>query len=284
MNTDNLIQLVRTARGLEAGGFYNIAKLIWAMVYSQEIQASNDAGIPRGAALDDELSAIIDQMKAGRWDTQFIMALEKGRESLRADKTVPYDDIPGVYVSRTSGEIFLGEPPEFTSSGDHRLGLREFSGIWYFDPLSPKQALDALTNAPDIVDNAVSGLSGEQLLKEPAPGEWSMRDLLWHLYQAQEVFGGRIDKLLAEDNPKLEAAAVWAYEKGNLSAGDILERYRASREHTITRLKAIQPADWERPGWHSEFGAQTVLSQANYFARHEMGHMPQFTQIRQAVT
>ena len=148
---DRLIRLVRAARGLEAGGFNNAAKLLWAMVYSQEVQAANERGIPRGAALDAELGEIIASMRAGGVAEPFVTGLEKGREDVRADSTIAYDHIPAIYVSRTSGEIFIGQPPEFTANGDHWRGLREFASIWYFDQMTPAQVLEALTEGTGLV-------------------------------------------------------------------------------------------------------------------------------------
>lgn len=282
---DHLIKLICAARGAEAGGYNGVAKLLWALAYSEEVKASNQVGIPRGVELDGELSAIIEALKARSGDTSVIAALEKGLQSVREDRTVNYADVPGVYVSRTTGEVILGEPPEFTPNHDHRLGLREFKAIWYFEPMSPAECLNALEHNPDVVAEQISGLTAEQLLVAPAPGEWNMRELLWHLLQAQELVAARVEKMLTENHPSLEGMAVWAMKDGQaISPGDILERYRASREVMVAHLKAIAPADWYRAGWHSEFGEQTVLSQATYFARHEMSHMPQFAQIRRAVS
>jgi DinB family protein len=281
---DELIRYIRTARGLEAGGYYGAAKLVWALAYSQEIAASNEQGIPRGADLDHELGVILDTLKAAGRDPTIITALESGREAVRWDTTVTYEDIPAVYASRTTGEIFVGEAPEFTSNNDHVLGLKEFPPIWYFEAMTPEQALEVLSAAGDIVESQIKGLSAEQLLIAPAAGEWNMRQLLGHLMMAQELLAGRVEEMLAEDNPPLEGIAVWAMtEEHDLSPGEILERYRDSRQKLVERLKAIPVSDWWRGGWHSEFGKQTILSQAIYFARHELSHMPQFGQIRRAI-
>jgi uncharacterized damage-inducible protein DinB len=281
----DLIRMVRAARGLEAGGYYNAAKLLWALVYSQEIADSTAAGIPRGEALDAELGTIIESLRAAGKDERIISALERGRAYVSEDSTVPFEEIPSVYVSRTTGEVFLGEPPEFTQAGDHRLGLQEFPPVWYFNPMTPAQVVAALEAAPRTIAQAISDLTPEEMLIAPAPGEWSMRDLLEHLMQTEELLSGRIEKLLAEDdNPTLVGLAMWSLLQGeSASAREILEHYRDSREQLVERLKGIPPSYWWRAGWHSEFGMQTVLSQATYFARHEMSHMPQLYQIRRAV-
>jgi hypothetical protein len=277
-----VIRLVRAARGLEAGGYNGAAKLMWALAYSEEIARSNDAGIPRGEELDQELTAIIhDLQTAGK--TDLAEALEKGQRAIHQDAPIPFSDIGFVHASRTTGEVFLGTPPEFTSNHDHTLGLKLFLPVWYFEPLTPQQVLDALEHNPELIELQIKGLSAEQLLVPPAPGEWNMHELLAHLYSAQQLVAGRVECLLTEDNPDLAGAATWA-DTGNrpLSPAEILERYRDSRQKMVERLKGISPADWWRPGWHTEFGPQTVLSQATYFARHEMSHMPQFAEIRRA--
>jgi len=283
-NFEQLVQLIQAARGLEAGGYYGLAKLLWALAYSAEINASNTAGIPRGAALDKTLVEIMDMLKADGTDMDIIQALDKGLRAVREDRTIPYVDIPDVYVSRTRGELFLGEPPELTGYNDHSLALREFKGIWYFEPMSPTEVLQALESNPATIQKQIAGLSPEQLLIAPAHSEWNMHQLLWHLMTAQDLLAERVELMLTQDNPNLASKAVWAQQdQSNMSTGDVLEHYLDSRHKVIDRLRALPSSDWWRTGWHDEFGKQTVLSQATYFARHEMSHMPQFAQIIQTV-
>jgi hypothetical protein len=281
--SDKLIRLARAARGLEAGGFNNGAKLLWGLLFAEEVRASNEQGVPRGAELDAELGAIAESLKADGVNPAVLTALENARAAVREERTIPHPDIPDVYVSRTSGEVFLSDPPAFTASNDHLLGLRKFPAIWYFDSLPPHEVLAALTAAPDLIESQLNGLSADQMNQSPVPGEWSVRELLGHLLMAQELLAVRVEKLLAEENPSLQGLAVWAMEQKPLSPSEILERYRASREHVVTRLKAIPFADWWRAGWHEEFARVTILDQATYFARHEMSHIPQFAQLHQFV-
>jgi uncharacterized damage-inducible protein DinB len=135
-----------------------------------------------------------------------------------------------------------------------------------------------------IINAQVAGLSGEQFTVAPAPGEWNMHQLLAHLLMAQELLSERIELMLTQDHPNLASRAVWT-QKGRetLSTGEVLEQYLDSRQQVLAKLKALPAADWWRGGWHNEFGAQTVLSQATYFTRHEMSHLPQFGQILRAI-
>ena len=283
---EHLIRLVRIARGLEAGGYYNAAKLFWAMAFSEELRASGEQGVPLGADdLDREVQITIDTLGAAGAKPELITALQFGRQAAREDRTIPSAEIPPVHVCRTCGEIALGQAPQrCPACGARALTFREFLPVYYLEPLSPQQVMAALVSGPDEVEDAVKGLSGEQMTQPPQPGEWAIRDALWHLLMAQSVFAGRVEKMLAEDNPSLEGVAVWTIEgEESLSARDILARYRDSRTATVEQLKAMSPGDWWRTAWHEEFVQVTILQQASYFAKHERSHLPQIYAIRQAI-
>ena len=285
-NYEHLIRLVWVARGLEAGGYYNAAKLFWAMVFSEELRASNEQGIPLEADdLDREMQIAIDTLGAAGAKPELIAALQCGRQAAREDRTIPWTEIPQVYVCRTCGEIALGQAPQrCPTCGARALTFREFPPVYYLEPLSPQQVMAALVSGPDEVEDAVKGLSEEQMTQPPRSGEWAIRDVLWHLLMAQSVFAGRVEKMLAEDNPSLEGIAVWTIEgEESLSARDIMTRYRDSRTATVEQLKAMSPGDWWRTARHEEFVQFTILQQASYFAKHERSHLPQIDAIRQAI-
>lgn len=283
---EHLIRLVRVARGLEAGGYYNAAKLFWAAAFSEEIRASNEQGIPLEADdLDGQMQTAIDTLEAAEAKSELIAALQYGRQAAREDRIIPWTEIPQVYVCRTCGEIALGQAPQRCPTCSARaLTLREFPPVYYLEPLPPQQVMAALITGPDEVEDTVKGLSEEQMTRPPRPGEWAIRDVLWHLLMAQGVFAARVERMLAEDNPSLEGIAVWTIEgEESLSARGILVRYRDSRMATVDQLEAMSPDDWWRTARHEEFVQFTILQQASYFAKHERSHLPQIDAIRQAI-
>ncbi|MFB0533704.1 MAG: DinB family protein [Anaerolineae bacterium] len=283
---EHLIRLVRVARGLEAGGYYNAAKLFWAMVFSEELRASNEQGVPLEADdLDRQVQITIDTLGAAGAKPELITALQYGRQAAQEDRTIPWTEIPPVYVCRTCGEIALDQAPQrCPTCGARALTFREFPPVYYLEPLSPQQVMAALVSGPDEVEEAVKGLSEEQMTQPPRPGEWAIRDVLWHLLMAQSVFAGRVEKMLAEDNPSLEGIAVWTIEgEESPSARDILARYRDSRTATVDQLKTMSLGDWWRTAQHEEFVQVTILQQASYFAKHERSHLSQIDAIRQAI-
>ena len=283
---EHLIRLVRVARGLEAGGYYNAAKLFWATAFSEEIRASNQQGVPTSAdELNREMEAATDALEAAGAKPELLAVLKIGRQAAHENRTILQTEIPQVYVCRACGEIILGRDPHRCPACSAReLTLREFPAVYFLEPLHPEQALEALAVAPNELEDAIKGLSEEQLAQLEKPGEWAIRDALFHLLLAQGLLAGRVEKMLAQDNPPLAGVAAWAIaDEEALSAREILERFRASRQATVERLERMSGEDWWRTGQHDEFGEVTILQQASYFAKHDQSHLPQIVAIRQAI-
>jgi len=283
---EHLIRLVRVARGLEAGGYYNAAKLFWAKAFSDEIIASNEHGVPLTPDdLDREIQIAIDDLRATGVEPGLIAAVERGRQGARENRTIPSSEIPQVVTCRTCGEIILGHAPQRCPiCGARALTFREFLPVYFLEALHPYEALAALASGPDEVEETVRGLSEKQMAQTPRPGEWAIRDVVWHILVAQGLLEGRVEKMLAEDNPSLEGVAAWAIEgEHSLLVQGMLERFRASRQRIVDRLTGLPAEDWWRTARHEEFVRFTILQEASYFARHERSHLPQIEAIRQVV-
>jgi uncharacterized damage-inducible protein DinB len=282
----HLIRLVRVARALEAHGYYNAAKLLWAVLFSEETRASNLQGLPIPIdQLDREMDAVIDDLKRMGVGPELITALQHGKQAALEDRTIALTEIPQVHVCRTCGHIFLGQIPERCATcGARALTFREFIPYYFLEPLTVQQALLALASTANELEQLIRGLTEEQMTRSPGPGEWSIHDVLSHLLVAQNIFAGRVDKILWEHNPPLKGVAAWAIgSEGSLSTREILERFRTSRQETLDKLRELTLQGWLRPAQHEEFGQVTLLQQASYFAKHDRYHMPQIEAIRKAI-
>ncbi len=283
---DRLIRLVRLGRGLEMGGFYNAAKLMWALAYSQELSDSSAQGVtPSPTELSWEMKALIADLKADGASQEILAALERGENAVQKSATIPAVDIPEVHVCRTCGQVVLGNAPESCPHcGAWELTFRTFPAVYYLEPLPPDQALRSLSSVSDLILSHIRRLSDDQLARQPRPGEWSIREVLVHILMSQDLLAGRVRRMLAEDNPSLTAMSAWNLEElEETSARDIFESFRSSREKTVAELKAAAPTGWWRTGQHEEFGRVTVLQQASYFAKHDHNHLTQIRQILKAI-
>ena len=274
---------MQLARELEKGGFYNAAKLFWAAAFSHEIRATN--ALPRPASLLDAMRAVIDGLKAAGGDPAMIAAMRASTSGVQEDRTINWDEVPAVAVCRVCGAVQMGAPEACPTCGADALTLRPVQPIWFFDALTPAEVLAALESGPAALQAFVAGLSEVQLNQPPQPGEWSVRETLWHVLVAEQLFAGRVQKLLAEENPVLSGFASWTVSgEKTLSARDILSQYSAIRQETLGRLRGMAAQAWWRPGFHEEWGQVTLLQQVTYFARHERSHFAQIAGARRAAT
>jgi hypothetical protein len=272
-----IIHYVRLARGAQAGGYYGLGKLLWALAFSEEIKQSSAAGIPRDDALLAEITALAADLRASGADAGFLSALEGGIASLKDNTTARYAEIPDVRVSRFTGDIYVGDTSDLTADGDDAMNLRLMPAIHYFELMSPADVMSALHKFPITIAATIENMTEAQLDAHPFAGEWSLRELLFHFTFAQELLHSRVEQMIAADNPTLKGLAVWALQDDpSVPTSSLLARYRESRLRTLEILAALPAGDWWRTGYHDEFGPVTILSTACYFARHERSHMAQF--------
>jgi ribosomal protein L32 len=283
---ENIIKFVKLARRLEMDGLYNAAKLLWAATFSTEIRHSSQGELSTDSpAVEADLEAAIQAMQATPGQAALAKALRNVKRGIREKRTISQAEIPQVSVCRTCGEAYLGKAPNTcTECGAYSLTFREFLPIWYLEPLPPAQALKALASGINEISALVEGLGDEQMEYYPEPGEWNFREALQHLLISQKLLTGRVEKMLAEQNPSLAGVAAWMLDDGEAKPGSqIFQNLNASRLELLNRLQTLPVESWWRTGEHEEFGQVTIQQQVSYFAKHELAHLLQVRQIRAAV-
>ena len=277
-------RLLAVARGCEREGAYNAAKLIRAAL-DRELVRYAEAEAPSGsAAAADALDTLVADL-ADDLPPALVPWLSGLGDAVRRGHTIALRDAPRAHVCRVCGAILLGDdvPVACPTCEAPALSFREELPVWYLEPADRGAILAALAVGPRHLADALAGRDDGTLARPPVPGEWSARETLEHLLYAEELFSARIERLLAEDDPDLVAAAVWAEtppsDEGSASTGDaasvLAARVHDLRRATVERLAALPDAAWGRAGTHPEWGRVTVLSQAAYFARHEAAHLAQ---------
>jgi hypothetical protein len=140
--------------------------------------------------------------------------------------------------------------------------------------------------APAKLAALVAGLSAEQLAHRPAPGKWSIQEIVAHLADDELVGGYRLRTILASPGAAVQAfdQDVWAstgrYDSRNVSAS--LELFRVLREANLALLDSIGADEWDMFGVHTERGVESVRDIAMYFAGHDINHFQQIAAIRRS--
>ena len=147
--------------------------------------------------------------------------------------------------------------------------------------LEGKDVLDVLTVSPRQVAKLVKGITKKRLSKRPAPGKWSVTEILAHLADVELVQGFRIRLILGLPGVAIQGfdQDVWAKYSAYATHDPVLslEGYRVNRERTVRLLKSLPKQMWDSHGMHSERGRETVKRVSEMMAGHDINHL---TQIR----
>ena len=139
--------------------------------------------------------------------------------------------------------------------------------------------------APAKFARAVARLSASQMRRRPAPGKWSIIEILGHLNDTEVVYGYRYRMALAESGSPIQGydQARWVdhlrHRRGN--ARRLLAQIRVARESNLEMLAQVPRRAWARRyGMHSERGRETVLQTVQLIAGHDLNHLSQIRAIR----
>lgn len=126
-------------------------------------------------------------------------------------------------------------------------------------------------------------LTPKQLKWRPAPGKWSIAEILAHLADAEIVGSWRMRSIIGCDGIAVQAfdQDVWAsaFQYAQRDAKHSLEVFRVLRENNLKMLKALPREAWDRHGMHSERGKETLAHLVRMFAGHDTNHTLQIEGI-----
>jgi hypothetical protein len=159
------------------------------------------------------------------------------------------------------------------------------------DPTSPivnerARHLEALAATPATLKEALRGVPRKLLLFTPAPGKWSILEILCHLRDMErEAYLERYTRILAEPEPKLpdvngDALAIERDYRGQ-KAAEVLRDWMRLRRESLRLLRKSKPEQWRRAGVHETMGRVTI---DELVARHAVGndaaHLAQIDAIK----
>jgi hypothetical protein len=142
------------------------------------------------------------------------------------------------------------------------------------DPVAVLRA--AIEEIPRLVSQATA----QQLVRSPAPGEWSPRDVLNHLADSDLVHCARLRMMITQDRPTLVGydQEAWTARFGGLDATpyETVERWQTLRQTNLRMYASLTDEEWVRVGVHSERGEESVRLHVQLLAGHDRMHLNQF--------
>jgi uncharacterized damage-inducible protein DinB len=141
------------------------------------------------------------------------------------------------------------------------------------DPLRLQQT------TPRKLAALLRGKTKKQLTRRPAPGKWSVAEILAHLADAEIAISWRLRQTVCSNGVSLQAydQDAWAstFDYAHRDPRQSLERYRVLRDANLTLLKTIPKPLWDNYGVHQERGNETVAHLVRMTAGHDVNHLRQ---------
>jgi uncharacterized damage-inducible protein DinB len=143
--------------------------------------------------------------------------------------------------------------------------------------LGEKDPFRIITTTPRTLAAITARTSEDRLTRSPAPGKWSIREILCHLADCDLVFGFRLRQTAAEANHVIQPfdQDAWQTPYPSLSAHDAVAAFAAIRQWNLLFLKAVPSGTLFKPVTHPERGAMMFSTIIETMAGHDLNHLSQ---------
>ena len=154
------------------------------------------------------------------------------------------------------------------------------------DSADRKQQLETLKKTAGRLKAALKGVPRKVLLWTPAPGKWSILEIVCHMRDMErEAYLERYRRILQENDPSLPDidGDVRALEDDyrSLKLGEVVRDWTRHRRECLALLRSVKGDQWLRAGTHQTAGRLTV---ADFLRRQALGndeaHLGQIEAIR----
>ena len=146
-----------------------------------------------------------------------------------------------------------------------------------------KEPMRVQREMPKKLAALVRKLSRKQLTRQPAPGKWSVAEILAHLVDTEIVGSWRLRHVIGNSGAPIQAfdQNVWAatFDYARRDPKHSLEVFRVLRENNLAMLKALPKELWDNYGMHEERGKESVAHIVRMYAGHDLNHLGQVEKI-----
>jgi uncharacterized damage-inducible protein DinB len=144
----------------------------------------------------------------------------------------------------------------------------------YAGALGQREPVEVIATTPEKLERLLGRLSPEQIERQPAPGKWSLREIVAHLADCELAFGFRL---------RQGAAGVemiqpfdqddWARNYGAYNFQTAITTYRALRVWNLAFIRSLTEEQRTRAITHPERGTMTVWTIVETIAGHDLHHL-----------
>jgi uncharacterized damage-inducible protein DinB len=140
-----------------------------------------------------------------------------------------------------------------------------------------RDLIESYASGGETLRRAVQGLTREDLLARPGPGDWSIQELVIHLADSDAIAIDRMKRVITEDDPPLlyadETAYVIRLLPDEQSLEDALTLLDVGRRQWSRVLRRLPEEAFARQGTHNRRGVVTLGGMVEGYIKHLDHHL-----------
>lgn len=144
------------------------------------------------------------------------------------------------------------------------------------DEAERQRLIEQYAAGPERLREALATVPEEALTWRPAPGEWSVHEIVCHCADTEALVATRIRMLVVEREPLIVGIDqdAWTASLGyhDLPLAPALAAVEATRAHTAAELRRLPDEAWAREGRHTERGRYRATDWLRIYASHLHDH------------
>jgi uncharacterized damage-inducible protein DinB len=144
----------------------------------------------------------------------------------------------------------------------------------YAGALGEREPVKVIASTPEKLERLLGGLGPEQIESQPAPGKWSLREIMAHLADCEIAFGFRLRQGAAgvEMIQPFEQDD-WARNYSAYDFATATKTYRALRAWNLAFIRSLTGEQKRVKVIHPERGTMTVWTIVETIAGHDLHHL-----------
>jgi uncharacterized damage-inducible protein DinB len=147
-----------------------------------------------------------------------------------------------------------------------------------------QEIIDGIRRLPIALEALLKNLDAQQLDAPGGEGNWTIRQVVHHMADANINFFARTKWIMTEDNPTLK---LFDQEKWTALPDAVrspiepsLHILKGISQRWITLLENMPEESWARTAVHPELGEKTLGELLASYTNHGRVHLEQITQLR----
>lgn len=144
----------------------------------------------------------------------------------------------------------------------------------YASALGSREPVSVIAETPARLADVIGKLSAEQIEQQPAPGKWSVREIVAHLADCELAFGFRLRQAAAGiEMIQPFDQAEWARNYGGYEFHAALTTYHALRAWNLAFIGSLTAEQKARQVTHPERGTMPAWTIVETMAGHDLHHL-----------